>query len=388
MKAFAFLGSLLALAIGGAAHAEPVKIGVILPQTGVGGILAKQMQAAIELAMTHLDGKIGGQPTEITWGDSQAKVDVAKQLADEMVKSKKVNFVVGPLFSSEMMAVYAPVARADTFVISPIAGPAPIAGQGCAANFFNVSSQNDQQAEAMGAYLQKLGVKRAYLMTTNNQAGKDMISGFKRFYKNEVVGEVYTRFGQVDFAAELSELRNAQPDATFIFYPGDMGVQYVKQYAQAGIMKSSPLYTVWTVDQASLPAIGSEAIGVKSANVWSVDLPNKVNLRFVKDFASKNGFLPNDYAAHAYDSIMLIDSAVKGVKGEVSKKDDLRKALMQAQFESNRGKFAYNSNNFPIQDYYVREVVKGEDGVLVTKTIETVMTSQKDAYYQDCKLKN
>lgn len=388
MKAFAFLGSLLALAIGGAAHAEPVKIGVILPQTGVGGILAKQMQAAIELAMTHLDGKIGGQPTEITWGDSQAKVDVAKQLADEMVKSKKVNFVVGPLFSSEMMAVYAPVARAATFVISPIAGPAPIAGQGCAANFFNVSSQNDQQAEAMGAYLQKLGVKRAYLMTTNNQAGKDMISGFKRFYKNEVVGEVYTRFGQVDFAAELSELRNAQPDATFIFYPGDMGVQYVKQYAQAGIMKSSPLYTVWTVDQASLPAIGSEAIGVKSANVWSVDLPNKVNLRFVKDFASKNGFLPNDYAAHAYDSIMLIDSAVKGVKGEVSKKDDLRKALMQAQFESNRGKFAYNSNNFPIQDYYVREVVKGEDGVLVTKTIETVMTSQKDAYYQDCKLKN
>lgn len=388
MKAFAFLGSLLALAIGGAAQAEPVKIGVILPQTGVGGILAKQMQAAIELAMTHLDGKIGGQPTEITWGDSQAKVDVAKQLADEMVKSKKVNFVVGPLFSSEMMAVYAPVVRADTFVISPIAGPAPIAGQGCAANFFNVSSQNDQQAEAMGAYLQKLGVKRAYLMTTNNQAGKDMISGFKRFYKNEVVGEVYTRFGQVDFAAELSELRNAQPDATFIFYPGDMGVQYVKQYAQAGIMKSSPLYTVWTVDQASLPAIGSEAIGVKSANVWSVDLPNKVNRRFVKDFASKNGFLPNDYAAHAYDSIMLIDSAVKGVKGEVSKKDDLRKALTQAQFESNRGKFAYNSNNFPIQDYYVREVVKGEDGVLVTKTIETVMTNQKDAYFQDCKFKN
>lgn len=388
MKRSVVLGSLLALTIGGAASAEPVKIGVILPQTGVGGILAKQMQAAIELAMTHLDGKIGGQPTEITWGDSQAKVDVAKQLADEMVKSKKVNFVVGPLFSSEMMAVYAPVARADTFVISPIAGPAPIAGQGCAANFFNVSSQNDQQAEAMGAYLQKLGVKRAYLMTTNNQAGKDMVSGFKRFYKNEVVGEVYTRFGQVDFAAELSELRNAQPEATFIFYPGDMGVQYVKQYAQAGIMKSSPLYTVWTVDQASLPAIGSEAVGVKSANVWSVDLPNKVNLRFVKDFASKNGFLPNDYAAHAYDSIMLIDSAVKGVKGEVSKKDDLRKALMQAQFESNRGKFTYNSNNFPIQDYYIREVVKGEDGVLVTKTTETVMTEQKDSYYQDCKLKN
>lgn len=388
MKASAFLGPLLAIVMTGSAYADPVKIGVILPQTGVGGILAKQMQAAIELAMTHLDGKIGGQPTEITWGDSQAKVDVAKQLADEMVKSKKVNFVVGPLFSSEMMAVYGPVARTDTFVISPIAGPAPIAGQNCAANFFNVSSQNDQQAEAMGAYLQKLGVKRAYLMTTNNQAGKDMITGFKRFYKNEIAGEVYTRFGQVDFAAELSELRNAQPDATFIFYPGDMGVQFVKQYAQAGIMKASPLYTVWTVDQASLPAIGSEAVGVKSANVWSIDLPNTTNVRFVKDFSSKNGFLPNDYAAHAYDSIMLIDSAVKSVKGDMSKIDDLRTALTQARFESNRGKFAYNSNHFPIQNYYVREVVKGENDLLVTKTIETVMTDQKDVYFQDCKLKN
>jgi len=387
MKASNLLGLFLATAIMAPAHADPVKIGVILPQTGVGGILAKQMQAAIELAMTHLDGKIGGQPTEITWGDSQAKVDVAKQLADEMVKSNKVNFVVGPLFSSEMMAAYAPVARTDTFIISPIAGPAPIAGQGCAANFFNVSSQNDQQAEAMGAYLQKLGVKRAYLMTTNNQAGKDMISGFKRFYKNEIVGETYTRFGQVDFAAELSELRNAKPDATFIFYPGDMGVQYVKQYAQAGLMKSSPLYTVWTVDQASLPAIGDEAIGVKSANVWSIDLPNAVNARFVKDFAAKNGFLPNDYAAHAYDSIMLIDSAVKGVKGDMADKDKLRAALTAAKFESNRGKFAYNSNHFPIQDYYVREVVKNDAGVLVTKTLETVMTGQKDAYYQDCKLK-
>ena len=387
MKASKLLGLFLLIAITGSAHADALKVGVILPQTGVGGILAKQMQAAIELAMVHLDGKIGGQPTELSWGDSQAKVDVAKQLADEMVKSKKVDFVVGPLFSSEMMAVYAPVSRTGTFVISPIAGPAPIAGQGCASNFFNVSSQNDQQAEAMGAYLQKIGAKRVYMMTTNNQAGKDMINGFKRFYKNEVAGEVYTRFGQVDFAAELSELRNAQPDATFIFYPGDMGVQYVKQYAQAGLMKSAPLYTVWTVDQASMPAIGDEAIGVKSANVWSVDLPNPTNLRFVKDFASRNGFLPNDYAAHAYDAIMLIDSAVKSVKGDMSRKDDVRAALTMARFESNRGKFAYNSNNFPIQNYYVREVVKDESGVLVTKTIETVMTDQKDAYYQDCKLK-
>lgn len=379
------LGALLSLAmLGGAGAAEPVRVGVILPQTGVGAILAKQMQAAIELALVHSGGGLGGRPAELVWGDSQGKVDVAKQLADEMVKSKKVDFVVGPLFSSEMVAVQAGLSRSEAFLISPIAGPAPIAGKGCAANFFNVSSQNDQQAEAMGAYLQRAGVKRVYAMTVNNQAGKDMISGFKRFFKGELVGEVYTRFGQLDFAAELSALRTAGAEATFIFYPGDMGVQYVKQYAQAGLIKAAPLYTVWTVDQASLPAIGEDAIGVRSANVWSIDLKNPANQRFVADFRKSAGFLPNDYAAHAYDSIRLIDSAVAAVGGDVSARPKVRAALEAAKFDSTRGAFAYNTNHFPIQDYYIRQVAKDASGTLVTETLETIMTGQKDAYYTEC----
>ncbi|MFG1372311.1 ABC transporter substrate-binding protein [Xanthobacter oligotrophicus] len=368
------------------ALADPVKVGVILPQTGVGAVLARQMQAAIDLAIVHQGGKLGGQEVEFVWGDSQGKADVAKQLADEMVKSKKVEFLVGPLFSSEMMAVHGGLARTDAFVISPISGPAPIAGKSCSANFFNVSSQNDQQAEALGAYLEKQGVKRVYVMTVNNQAGKDMVSGFKRHFKGELVGEVYTRFGQVDFAAELSALRTTVPEATFIFYPGDMGVQYVKQYAQAGLTRSVPLYTVWTVDQATLPAVGDDAIGVRSGNVWSIDLPNPANARFVADFKQKNGFLPNDYAAHAYDSILLIGSAVQAVGGDMSRKDDVRKALEKADFASNRGKFSYNTNHFPIEDYYVREVVKGKDGVLVTRTVEKIMSDAKDAYSQECPL--
>jgi branched-chain amino acid transport system substrate-binding protein len=381
------LNALLAALVATAANAEPVRVGIILPQTGVGGVLAKHMQAAIELALDHLHGKIGDQPVELTWGDSQGKVDVAKQLADEMVKSKKDDFLVGPLFTAEMLGVYGPATREGAFVISPIAGPGSLAGAGCNANWFNTSSQNDQQAEAMGAYLEKAGIKKLYLMTPNYQAGKDMINGIKRFYKGEIVGENYTRFGQVDFAAELSALRTAAPQGTFIFYPGDMGIQFVKQYAQAGLLKTAPLYTVWTVDQSSLPAIGDDAIGVKSANVWNIDLPNDINKRFVADFTKKTGFLPNDYAAHAYDAIMLIDGAVRQVKGDLSNKDAVREALQKADFKSNRGDFKFNNNHFPIESYYVREVVKNGDGVLVAKTVETVMKDQKDAYYQDCKLK-
>ena len=380
------LSGLLAGLLSTTALADTVKVGIILPHTGVGAILAKHMQAAIELAVSHLGGKIGGESIELTWGDSQGKVDVAKQLADEMVKSKKVEFVVGPLFTAEQLGVMGPATREGAFVISPIAGPGPVAGAGCNANWFNTSSQNDSQAEAMGAHLQKAGIKKLYLMTPNYQAGKDMINGIKRYYKGEIVGENYTRFGQVDFAAELSSLRTVKPDATFIFYPGDMGIQFVKQYAQAGLIKTTPLYTVWTVDQASLPAIGDDAVGVKSANVWSVDMQNDINKRFVADFSAKNGFLPNDYAAHAYDAIMLIDGAVRAVKGKLSDKDALRAALRKADFKSNRGDFKFNTNHFPIEDYYLREVVKDDKGVLITRTLETVMKDHKDAYYQDCKM--
>lgn len=380
------LSMLLAGLLSSPGVADTVRVGIILPQTGVGAILAKHMQAAAELAISHLGGKIGDQDIEITWGDSQGKVDVAKQLADEMVKSKRADFIVGPLFTAEQLGIIGSVTREGTFLISPIAGPGPLAGSGCNMNWFNTSSQNDSQAEAMGAYLQKTGVKKLYLMTPNYQAGKDMINGIKRYYKGEIVGENYTRFGQVDFAAELSSLRTAKPDATFIFYPGDMGVQFVKQYAQAGLIKTTPLYTVWTVDQASMPAIGDDAVGVKSANVWSVDFTNDVNKRFVGDFSKKNGFLPNDYAAHTYDAIMLIDAAVRDVKGKLSDKDGLRNALRKAKFKSNRGDFKFNTNHFPIQNYYIREVIKDGSGTLVTKTIETAMTDQKDAYFQDCKM--
>jgi len=386
MKKF-YLGILVSLIFVGTASAEPVRIGVLVPQTGVGALVAKHGRAAIEVAIDQLGGKIGGQPLEVKWGDTQTKVDVAKQLADEMVKSFRADFIVGPSFSSNMMAVHGPITRSGTFLISPVSAPGPLVGAKCSENYFNTSSQNDAQAEAMGVYLQNQGIKKVYFMTANYQAGKDMFIGFKRYYKGEVVGEVYTRFGQVDFAPELSTLRTAKPEATFIFYPGGMGVQYVRQYAQAGLIKKIPLYTVWTVDQGSLPAIGDDAIGVRSTNVWNIDHKNETNQRFVKEFKAKTGFLPSDYAAHHYDAIMLIDSAVRAVKGNLSDKDAVRNALRKADFKSNRdGPFSFNVNHVPIENLYLREVEKNAEGVLVLKSVATVMENMKDSYYQDCKM--
>jgi branched-chain amino acid transport system substrate-binding protein len=375
----------LGLAPDAARAADPLKIGIILPLTGTGAALGKQMQSAYDLALEHLGGKLGGVEVQLITGDSQSKPDVANRLAEEMIKSSKVPVIVGPLFSNELMATYAPVLHSQTFLISPVAGPAPLAGAGCSDFFFNTSGQNDQPAEAMGRYLAQK-VKRLYVMTPNYQGGKDTVAGLTRTYKTPLAGEAYTKFGEVEFSSELSTLRAAHPDSVFIFYPGAMAVSYVKQYSQSGLMKSTPLYVVWTIDQSSLPAIGDEALGVLGVGMWSVDLDNAANKKFVSAYEAKYGGLPNDYAAFAYDAFMLLDSAIRKVGGNVADKPAMRAALRQADFKSVRGSFRFNRNGFPIQNYYLREVAKREDGVLITKTRATIMKDEPDAYASECKL--
>jgi branched-chain amino acid transport system substrate-binding protein len=366
---------------------EKVKIGVMLPSTGPGAALATQMRNAYELALSHLGGKVGGHETQLIYVDTQAKPEIARELADELTKSQKVQFITGVLFSNLVVALHDPVTQAKVFFIEPIGGPAPLAGARCSDFFFNLSAQNDQVAEAMGMHLTDKKLKKVYAITANYQAGKDMISGMKRFYTDPLAGEVYTRFGQLDFAAELSSLRDAAPDAVFTFYPGEMGVQFVKQYTQLGLLQKIPLYVVWTVDQLSLPAIGDAALGVEGAAPWSVDGSSPVNTKFVADYKTKTGVLPNDYAATSYDSLMLIDSAVRKVKS-LDDKDALSKALHTADFKSVRGKFKFGVNNFPIQDYILRKVVKNDKGELVTQTIATLATDAIDTYAKDCKLQH
>jgi branched-chain amino acid transport system substrate-binding protein len=239
----------------------------------------------------------------------------------------------------------------------------------------------------MGKHLADAGRNKVYVMAPNYQAGKDTLAGFQRTYKKPLGGESLTKFGELEFSSELSTLRAAKPDAAFVFYPGAMGVSYLKQYGQAGLRTSIPLYVIWTLDQSNLPAIGDDALGVLSVSMWSVDLDNAENRRFVGDYEKKSNGLPNDYAALAYDTLQLIGSAVRQVKGDVGNKEQFRKALRSAEFKSVRGTFAFGKNGFPIQDYYLREVAKRNDGVLITKTLGKVMSGAPDAYAHECEQK-
>lgn len=379
---------LVACLLGGpVAAAETVKIGFITTLSGPQGIIGEHMRNSVELALDHLGRKIGGLDVEVVYGDDQVKPDVGKQLADEMLKKHRVHFVSGIIWSNVMLAVAPTVTQAGTFMIGTNAGPHELAGGMCHELFFTTSWQNDQTPEAMGKVMQDQGITDVYAMAPNYAAGKDMITGFKRYFKGRIVGEVYTKLGQQDYQAEITQLRAANPKAVFVFYPGGMGIQFLRQYAQAGLRGQIPLYSVYTVDEISLPAVKDAALGNFETRFWSPDLKNEANQRYVSDFRKKYGKMPVFYGAQSYDGIMLIDSAVRAVKGDLSNKKGMIAAMRKADYRSVRGRYTYNVNQFPIQNFYLLQAVQGAGGELEMQIQGTVFEQHKDSYHQDCGMK-
>jgi branched-chain amino acid transport system substrate-binding protein len=381
----------IALAFGGQAAAQQkVKIGFITTLSGPQGVIGTDMRNSVELALDHLGRKVGGLEVEMIYGDDQVKPDVGTQVADEMLKKHQVHFVSGIIWSNVMLAVAPRVTGAGTFMIGTNAGPHQLAGEGCHEMFFTTSWQNDQTPEAMGKYMQDKGIQDVYLMAPNYAAGKDMLTGFKRYYKGRIADEVYTRMGQTDYQAELSQLRSKNPKAVFVFYPGGMGIQFLKQYSEAGMRGQFPLYSVYTVDELSIPAVKHAALGQLETRYWSQDMKNPTNEKFVGDYRKKYaGKTPSFYGAQSYDGIMLIDSAVKAVKGNLSDKKGMIAAMRKADFKSTRGSFKYGQNHFPIQNFYLLKTVAGASANAdpVMEIQQTVFKDHKDSYGSACKMK-
>jgi branched-chain amino acid transport system substrate-binding protein len=369
---------------------QGVKIGLITTQSGPNAGLGRDMVDGFNLAIRHAGGRLGGVPTELVVGDDQFRPDAGKALAERMVQRDRVDIVTGVIFSNIMLALSDTVLkdRRGVFLVSGNAGPSELAGKDCNPNFFSASWQNDNTHEAMGQHMTNAGIKRAYIMAPNYPAGRDALAGFKRFFKGEVVGEVYTQLGQTDYAAELAALRAARPEATYIFYPGGMGVAYIRQYAQLGLMPQIPLFAPsFSADQTILPGVGDAAVGMFSSTFWSESLGNPANQKFVADFEASFNRIPSPYAAQSYDAAMMIDAALKATGGSLANKDAFRNALRTANFQSVRGPFKFNTNHFPIQNYYLTQIGKDEKGRLVNQMRGIIFSGHADAYVGECKMK-
>jgi branched-chain amino acid transport system substrate-binding protein len=367
---------------------QKVKIGFITTLSGPQGVIGEYMKNSVELALDHLGRKMAGLDVEVTYGDDQVKPDVGKQVAEEMLKKQQVDFVAGIIWSNVMLAVAPTVTDAGRIMVGTNAGPHELAGKQCNELFFTTSWQNDDTPEAMGKVMQDQGITDVYLMAPNYAAGKDMLNGFKRSYKGRIVDEVYTRLGQTDYQAELSQLRSKNPKAVFVFYPGGMGISFLRQYSEAGLRGQFPLYSVYTVDEISIPAVKHAALGQYETRYWSPDLKNPANQKYVSDYRKKYGKMPVFYGAQSYDGILLIDSAVRAVKGNLANKKGMVAAMRKADFASTRGKFSYNTNHFPIQNFYLLKTVAGPAGQDPVMEIQkTVFTNHKDSYAKECGMK-
>jgi branched-chain amino acid transport system substrate-binding protein len=367
---------------------KAVKIGYVSTFTGPLGVVGNDMRDAFELALDHLGRKMGGLNVEVIYEDDSLKPEVAKQKTDKLIQSDRVNFLTGYIASNALLASLKSALDAETFIISPNAGPSQIAGELCSPWFFSTSWQGDQVPQAVGEYMNQKAVKTAYLLAPNYAAGKDVIAGLKANFKGQVVGEDYTRWpDQLDFSTELSKARAAKPDAIFAFFPGAAGVQFLTQYSQAGLLNQIPLYTAFIIDAVSLPRLKDLALGVPSAQHWVIDLPNEANKKFVSDFKKKYGRNPAFYASQTYDAAMLINSAVAAVGGDLSKKEEMRDAMRKADYNSVRGPYKYGNNHFPIENFYLQDVVKDANGEFTLKTVALVLKDHQDRYAGKCPMK-
>ena len=369
-----------------AASAEPVKIGMITTLSTKAGYLGEDIRDGFQLAIEQEGGKLGGVPVELLVDDDQRKPEKAKQIADKYMKKDHVKIMTGIVFSNVALAVAPKVVRDGVVYVSANAGPSALAGKNCNPNYFSASYQNDNLDEVVGQYATDAGIKDVYLIAPNYPAGKDHLAGFKRYYKGKIAGEVYTKLGQADYAPEIANIRAAKPAAVYFFLPGGMGINFIKQFAQAGLNKEISLMgPAFSFDERLLGAVGDAAVGCINGSQWSHDLDNPANKQFVDGFRAKFGRTPTLYASQAYDAARLIGSALKAVNGDLSNMDAFRAAMKKADFESVRGNFKFGVNNHPVQDFYVRVVVKTDDGKTTNKTLKKVFTDHVDAYAGLCK---
>ncbi len=392
MKQYIWLGAVAALGLAALpVQAAEIKIGFITTLTGPAAVIGNDFRNGAEMALQHIGKKMGPLDVNIIYGDDEQNPQKGKQAVEKLVERDNVDVVTGQIWSNVLLASKDVVLDANKFLISANAGPSDLAGKACHKNFFNVSWQNDQTPMALGELLNQKGVKSLYLVAPNYAAGQDMVAGVERTFKGKIVGKDMTAWpAQMDWSAELTKVKAANPDGVFVFYPGGHGPAFLTQYDQAGLTGKIPLYSVYTVDALSLPLLqkagNKTALGTFLTQMWAADMDNAANKKFVADFKAKHGTYPSYYAAQAYDSIMLIKSGVEAVKGNLKDQDGMRKAFEAAKFDSVRGAFKMGPNHFPIQNFYANEVIADKDGTWMNANRQVVLKDHQDSYATQCKM--
>lgn len=383
----ATLAAAAATAIAPVQAADKIKVGFLSTLSGPGGALGVEIRDGFQLALKHRNDKLGGLPVELIVVDDQQNPDVGRQAAERLLKRDRVDVMTGMVFSNVLLPIMPSILNNDTVYLSTNTGPADYAGEKCNKNFFAVAWQNEDIPAAVGQYVSEKGHKSVFLIAPNYPGGRESVGGFKRLYKGKIAEEVYVKMGQLDYSSELAQLRASGADAAFFFLPGGMGISFIKQLVASGLSTNVTLYAPgFSGDQDTIKAVGEPMLGMFNSSQWAADLPGDANQKFVADFEKEYGRIPTLYASQGYDAAMLLDGAVRDVKGKLEDKEAFRKALRAANFKSVRGNFKFNNNQYPIQSYYLRVIGRDKQGRIANKTLKTILTDYRDPFASACKM--
>jgi branched-chain amino acid transport system substrate-binding protein len=378
----------LAAAASGAQAQEKIRLGWIAATSGPLNLVGAEQRRGLDVALEHLGNKLGGLPVELVTADSKANPGATVQELSRLLEKERIDVLTGLTASNEILATIKPITDAKVFFIGANGGPAQTAGEGCSPYFFNASFQNEQITEGIGAHMSKAGVKKLYLLGMDYEAGHEHSNAAKKGYTGEVVAHTFTPLAQVDFAADIAKIRASGADGVWAFYPGGPGIALVRQWAQAGLTGKIPLFSNIALSEPLVfPAQGKTALGIIVTGNYFAAIDNAENKRFVESFRAKYNRDPASFAGLQYDAVMLLDAAVREVKGNLKDQVAFRAALKRANFKSIRGPFRFDNNQHPIQNTYIGVVDQRPDGSMYIKLTGTLRENAQDNFHAKCSMK-
>jgi branched-chain amino acid transport system substrate-binding protein len=345
------------------AQGAPLKVGVVLPYSGVYAELGNSITQAMELVFARENWTVAGRKIEMIREDDEMAVPVGVRKTEKLIDSDKVDILTGPVHSGILMAMRDKVHNSKTILLVSNAGADAISRARCSKWIFRTSFSNWQPCQPMGGWVAAKVSKEVFQIAPNYQAGKDMMEAFRETYHpagGKIVGEDYPKLGETDYAPYLTKIKQSGAKAVFAFFSGTDAVNFVKQYDEFGLKQGIRLTGAGFLTEPDvLPAQGKAAVGVLTGHFYTPQLDNPVNQRFVKEFGEKfKGKMPDGFACQGYDTAEVIVRAVKAVNGNTQDKDKLVAAIAATEFDSPRGRFRFDpkSHNVVQPFIYVREV--------------------------------
>jgi branched-chain amino acid transport system substrate-binding protein len=349
------------------AQSNKIRVGIMLPYTGTFAQLGVAIENGMRLALDQAGGKLGGRDIEFFKVDDESEPAKAAENANKLVLRDKVDVLVGTVHSGVQMGIHKVARDNNTLSIIPNAGVHAATRALCAPNVFRTSFTNSQPTLALGKPMFDAGHKKAVWITWKYAAGDEAGEGFKESYikaGGTIVKELTLPFPNVEFQALLTEIAALKPDAVACFFAGGGAVKFVKDYAAAGLKDKIPLYGSGFLTEGVLTAQGAAAEGIVTTMHYSDSLDTARNRQFRLDYAKAFKLQPDVYAVQGFDSGLLMLQGFGAVKGDISKRADLIKAMEGAKIDSPRGTWTMSKAHNPVQDIYLRRAEKGENKVI------------------------